>query len=428
MAPDPNSAEDGAKLASPAKWQQAGANDAAVWGLCQGSGKQPYRTAVDRSNAATKCSCPSRKFPCKHALGLMFLHAEGRTSADAPPDWVTEWLTSRESARKRKEEKAVAAPDPAKQGKRRTRRAAAMAEGMAEARRWLADALRGGLEALRRRPAEQFSQMAARMVDAKTPGLADAVLRLSEASRRPDWERAMLGEAARLHMLLRRIETQPDDEDDRGAAILLGEAMPREEVLASARPEDGVWIVTGHHTRLEPQGPRGRMLVRRIWLARQGDGRPGLLLSFALPKQMAPLDPLLPCGKAFAGSLAFYPDGLRALIRERRKDVAAEPPVFAGLAEADAARRERLADDPWTERFPAVVEGVDPRPHKDGWLLADREGLAVPLQLPDNDPWPLLALTRGHPSRLSVEWDDASVRILTAWTAEGAVSVGGGPP
>ena len=28
---------------------------------------------IDSTGPAYKCSCPSRKFPCKHALGLLFL-------------------------------------------------------------------------------------------------------------------------------------------------------------------------------------------------------------------------------------------------------------------------------------------------------------------------------------------------------------------
>ena len=47
-----------------------------IWGLAKGSGKKPYQTQVDIVEFAYKCSCPSRKFPCKHALGPMFLAAD----------------------------------------------------------------------------------------------------------------------------------------------------------------------------------------------------------------------------------------------------------------------------------------------------------------------------------------------------------------
>ena len=47
LAPDPASAKAGQGLARAAKWSGIGATDRAVWGLCQGSGKQPYQTTVD---------------------------------------------------------------------------------------------------------------------------------------------------------------------------------------------------------------------------------------------------------------------------------------------------------------------------------------------------------------------------------------------
>ena len=46
-------------------------------GECQGSAKLPYQVSVDLINPSAplgRCNCPSRKFPCKHALGLMFAY------------------------------------------------------------------------------------------------------------------------------------------------------------------------------------------------------------------------------------------------------------------------------------------------------------------------------------------------------------------
>ncbi|MFC6750247.1 SWIM zinc finger family protein [Deinococcus aquaticus] len=58
-----------------------------LWGECQGSGQTPYLTGVDLSGPAFRCSCPSRKFPCKHALALLLLHAThtGQFGSATPP-------------------------------------------------------------------------------------------------------------------------------------------------------------------------------------------------------------------------------------------------------------------------------------------------------------------------------------------------------
>ena len=83
-APDASSVSAAQKLARPGPWSQAGANDLLVWGQCQGSGKNPYQVSVDLAEPAYRCSCPSRKFPCKHALALLLLWADGHVdSAEA---------------------------------------------------------------------------------------------------------------------------------------------------------------------------------------------------------------------------------------------------------------------------------------------------------------------------------------------------------
>ena len=71
LAPDAGSVKAGRELATARKWVSLGRSEQAVWGECQGSGAKPYQTKIDLSEPAFQCSCPSRKFPCKHALGLL---------------------------------------------------------------------------------------------------------------------------------------------------------------------------------------------------------------------------------------------------------------------------------------------------------------------------------------------------------------------
>ncbi|MYW01993.1 SWIM zinc finger family protein, partial [Streptomyces sp. SID3343] len=119
LAPDAASRKAGDKLAVPRPWSRTGSAElagggGAVWGECTGSGATPYRTVVDLSGPASQCSCPSRKFPCKHVLGLLLLWAGGtEASIGVAPDWADAWLTAR---RDRAEKAAVAGPtlaDPA---------------------------------------------------------------------------------------------------------------------------------------------------------------------------------------------------------------------------------------------------------------------------------------------------------------------------
>src|SRR5271170_4430825 len=116
LAPDAASAKAGQGLAQPRKWVSVGGNEKAIWGECQGSGASPYQTRVELAGLATKCSCPSRKFPCKHALGLMLACAgdPAKFQNGTPPAWVVEWLSQREEKATKVAGKATAAPaDPA---------------------------------------------------------------------------------------------------------------------------------------------------------------------------------------------------------------------------------------------------------------------------------------------------------------------------
>src|SRR5438874_12199129 len=54
LAPDASAAKAGQSLASPRPWSELGQDERAVWGLCQGSGKEPYQTQVDLSEPALK--------------------------------------------------------------------------------------------------------------------------------------------------------------------------------------------------------------------------------------------------------------------------------------------------------------------------------------------------------------------------------------
>ena len=140
LAPDASSLAGARSVGGAGHWQAAGRLDEVLWGLCRGSGRNPYQVCVDLSGPAYKCSCPSRKSPCKHALGLLLRWAEGG-SLDAPvPPWVGEWVASRAARAAKATTVRPAAPaDPAAAARRAQQRGERVAAGMAELRQWLDD-------------------------------------------------------------------------------------------------------------------------------------------------------------------------------------------------------------------------------------------------------------------------------------------------
>lgn len=153
-APDASSVSAAQKLARPGPWSQAGANDLLVWGQCQGSGKNPYQVSVDLAEPAYRCSCPSRKFPCKHALALLLLWADGHVdSAEALADFAQAWadqrVTRAEASARRASGREDGPVDPEAQAKRVASRIAKMDAGIEDLRVWLEDLARTGLAAAR---------------------------------------------------------------------------------------------------------------------------------------------------------------------------------------------------------------------------------------------------------------------------------------
>ncbi|MET8299469.1 SWIM zinc finger family protein, partial [Streptomyces sp. NPDC005180] len=165
---------------------RVGSGGGAVWGLCKGSGSKPYQTIVDTTGPAYKCSCPSRKFPCKHALGLLLLWAGDEESVrdGEVPDWADAWLAGRRKRAAGQEEGGAAegrsakSADPEAARRRAERRAGRITAGAQELEQRLADLLRGGLASAERSGYGLWEETAARMVDAQAPGLAGRVREL----------------------------------------------------------------------------------------------------------------------------------------------------------------------------------------------------------------------------------------------------------
>ena len=86
LAPDGRSARAGLALADGPKWsEQAQGHDGSVtflWAQCQGSAKTPYEIIIELEGPASRCSCPSRKTPCK--LGALLPHVFSNCSCSFP--------------------------------------------------------------------------------------------------------------------------------------------------------------------------------------------------------------------------------------------------------------------------------------------------------------------------------------------------------
>ena len=421
LAPDPASAQAARGLASPTRWHDTGATDELVWGRCAGSGARPYETAVELSGAASNCSCPSRKFPCKHALALLLLWSAGTVAAvSEPADYAAAWKQARD-ARAGKTVKPRGERDEQAAAKRAQQRAGRVSAGLDELEIWLRDQVRGGLSAAAGRYAHA-EPVAARMVDAQAPGVAATLRRLSSVPASGDgWPALLLGGYARLH-LLARAHAQLDALPPEFAATVrthVGYPARREDVLAEAAVLDD-WQVLAVRDL-----PDGAVPARRTWLRGNASGRYALVLVFDPQGSFAGNpDAALVAGTTIRAELHFYPGRppLRAVMGTRHADAepgpAPEPRLALSAQLTEWAAVVEL--DPWIAEWPAVLRGV-PVPAGERWRFADPDSGAVPLLTGGVDPWVLAAVAGGRPVVVAGEFSADGLRPLTVWHHDQAV-------
>ncbi|HSV16742.1 MAG TPA: SWIM zinc finger family protein [Tepidisphaeraceae bacterium] len=418
LAPDAASAKAGQELANARKWSSIGGDEQAIWGLCQGSGKNPYQTIIDLGEPAFKCSCPSRKFPCKHGLGLLLQFAaapEGFTRAERPA-WVAEWMTTRQERAQKKAEAAAQPPKPVDaeaQAERRAKRHDRVAAGLASLRTWIDDIVRDGIAAVQPRGYSFFDEPARRMIDAQAPGAARMIADLGVTmSSGGDWHEPFLRQLSSLHLLVEahaKIDQLPSETRE-DVLARLGIAVPQEEVLATPPLQD-TWQVTALEVDVDE-----RLRVQKTWLFGVNSRRIALILHFA--HDTAAFEANFAIGSQFDGEICRFPGtGIRAAVKSRGSSTAIEK--LAGFDDLDAACdafSQMLGRQPWLEPVALPLRNVVPTLSKNSWSVIDATGHALPATMPPGIAWQATAISGGHPIGIVATFDGQTLRPLTLFT------------
>lgn len=415
LAPDAAAVKAAHGVSKPAKWQNVGRTGQIVWGQCQGSGAKPYQVRVDIDDVAYKCSCPSRKLPCKHVLGLLLLFAEGGArfkSSDAPA-FVVEWIENRAKHAQRVEKKSAPErpPDAAAQARRVEKRERRIETGLDQLEVWLRDLALHGLAAARAQPASFWEHMAARLVDAQAPGLGRRVRELGDlAVSSGEWQEGLLAGLARLQLLIdayRRHDALPVALAAEVRAAV-GWTQGQEAVLGREGIRDH-WHVAGQR-----QTASDRLRTRYTWLIGHESGRLALMLEFAVGRE--PLPATFATGQLLDGEVVYY-DGvppLRAILKtSRHVGRAADLPRARSAAEIQNEFASLLAQNPCLERWPTVIGAVVPAVREGRCLLVDPEGRVLPLRANFRHGWHLVALSSGEPLSVFGEWDGSTFEPIS---------------
>lgn len=419
MAPDESSRKSGKDLANPAKWVSKGVGDNALWGECQGSGSKPYQTQIDTGNMAFKCSCPSRKFPCKHGLGLLLLYSRQTTlfTEQTPPPWVSEWLAKRAE---REEKKAVQAstpekqPDTAAQAKRQQARQQKVSDGTAELLRWIKDLVRNGIMDLPEKDPSFFENMIRRMVDAQSPGLAAMMRELADISYfHEGWQTVFMNQLLRIYLVIQGYQhlSQLPENLQQDIRSSVGFSQSQEELKEQTGISD-TWQVLGKQTSEED-----RLVVERYWLHGIHSKRNALILQFFVRGQSTIVNPLAP-GTTIQAELVYYPSAapLRAIIKQQMT-VPSDHTFngFTGWEEVVAEQTAISAVWPVYNDQVYTIATLTPIWHQEQWWLQDSRQQLMPVKKGFAHIWKLLALSGGAPLHMAVTGRETQYEPIGVW-------------
>lgn len=457
LAPDQKSLKAAGKLLQPAKWPLAAVSQerGLAWGECQGSGSTPYRAVLDLNDHGYRCTCPSRKFPCKHVLALGWRVAETGLPDGTPPEWVEEWLTRRRGRRAGAipgrasapsapkdlaaavtpeaeppaEEVAARAERAAKATRRRVeRRERAMLAGMDELQTWVADVLGEGLGQFEEQAVDRCRSAAARLVDAQCGGLARWVDTLpagmfdQPGAHRARWLMQELGLIILAVEAYRRLDRlSPALQHD--VRRLVGWNQRRQDLLEDpdALRVSGTWTVLGVHSEAQVDN----LIRHETWLRHHSSSQWAALVDH-MPlsgRTGAPFH----VGEVLEAELVYYPSAvpLRALLGQRSPDAPHAPArgalqhgitsISAAWSEAQALRA-RL---PWLPSVPLVLDQVQIARRGRRFVVTQpaRPGTFLPVSSEADAA--LLALGATGPATIAGLLREAAFQPLAAWSTCG---------
>lgn len=402
LAPDDASRKSGKDLSNAAKWVSKGVNELALWGEAQGSGSKPYQTQVDLTNIAFKCSCPSRKFPCKHGLGLLLLYARQKntfTDSNAPA-WVKDWIEKRAEKQEKKSTQEEKPVDEAAQAKRQQARQQKVTDGIAELKLWIKDIVRNGILNMPEKGFAWFDAMAKRMVDAQAPGLANMIRNLAETNFYAEgWQSRFLEQLLNIFLITEGFNNsarlqEPLVQDIR---TWIGFTQNQDELKEQTGITD-TWLILAKQV-----SEADNITTEKNWLYGTTSKQYALVLQFIVRGQGGHLT--LTPGMYVQAELVFFPSviPLRAIIK--RQVATSAVAAFSGMAHWEQvvqAETDLSTLQPVRAERPYIIHHLTPVQYDNQWWLQDSTFNMMPMKNYHTTIWKLLSISGGKALDMAV--------------------------
>ncbi|NGZ76435.1 SWIM zinc finger family protein [Saccharibacillus alkalitolerans] len=378
-----------------------------LFGECSGSGKSNYVCSVDfvtPDNPVSRCSCPSRQFPCKHALGLMYAYADGTAfeKASVPEDVASK----REKAEKREETKAKKASEDAPAKPKKVNKAALkkkigqQLEALDELEKIVLSLVRGGLGTTNARTVKDLNDHAKRLGGSYLTGAENELRRLALLLEQGDREQGYTYAAEQLTLLnafikkgrayLQAKQEDPELAPDAESTIeeWLGRAWQLSELKEAGRVTENAELLQLAFYSYRDEA-RKEFVDTGFWLelGRERVHRTVQYRPFKAAKHMKEEDSFFSVAKI--AELYRYPGGMNARVRFEgmlpREAAEADyesvrSAASASIAEAVKAVKNQLKD-PLADRSPVVLLKASriARTEAGAFALVDESGAALEL-------------------------------------------------
>lgn len=418
LSPNDGTSRRGKTMASSSKWQQLATDYKTIWGLCIGSGQNPYKVQADLQTARFACSCPVRALPCKHILGMLLLYAKSSANFKylPPPDWLkvapvvapSNTITTTAPSKTAVElEKAALAKE-----NRWQKRLLLMESGLAELQLWLEDIIRQGVANLPLQQASFWDTVAAKMVDAKLPRVSSFLKETSQLIlTTEDWLEPVIARLGELQLWIDAFNNRDKLPNELQEELYnaLGRNLKKADVLQNNPKIKDKWLVLAVLEEVDVEGRN----YRKVWLMGLQKQQFALLLDFSFGN--VGYEQQYFTGTIIQSNLVYYStlSPQRAICEnyqlvEQDCSNVQDWNSCSSFEQLLTLYANILNTNPWVVTQAAILEAVFPiyDTEKEQLYLVDNQGCNIPtLALTEEALWKLLAMSGGQAVQLFGEWN-----------------------
>jgi len=428
LAPDIASVKAAQKVYSKTSWEVS-KSERAVWTSIKGSGKKPYFTRMDLEETAFKCSCPSRKFPCKHGLSLVLFLANNdfdTVKIEEEPEWVSEWIDKRRTKTEKKTAKPKKVFSPEDDAKKKDAKWKNATKNIEYLELWLQDFIKNGLIDLPSKSYNYLETLMQRMVDFKLPGINTFIRNLQNIDyTNQNWQEDVLKQIHLLNLIVKTVKQHKSLEINfkKELELLLGWNIKKDDLLQNKETEiiDDVWFIVNVIVNTEES-----LTSRKTYLYGTTSNRFLYILDFAF--MGAGFTETFAKGKKIQAKIAVYP-GLqknRAIlkIKGNKTDIVSDLKPIVNFQVAHNFFIEQKIAFPFTFEVPIFIENVNLVKQNEVFYLINKKDEVLKCINFENDSYfNLLAHSKGDWFDAFVVMSDFGIELLAIYLNEKMISL-----